>query len=260
MNAHNEEILNVEGIGKFFGGRPACEDVSFTLNRGEVLGIVGESGSGKSTLLKCLAGMIAPDLGKVTVAVPGQGDRDLWAMDEAEREQLLPSILSLIHQNPRDGLRLDVSAGGNIAEPLMTGGHRHYGSLREVALTWLKNVEIDPTRIDDLPQTFSGGMQQRLQIARGLVTHPQLVLMDEPTGGLDVSVQAKLLDLLRRLVREFNLAAVIVTHDLGVARLLSDRLVVMQGGLIIETGLTDRVLEDPRQAYTQLLVSSVLQV
>ncbi|MGZ9724190.1 phosphonate C-P lyase system protein PhnK [Rhizobium miluonense] len=260
MTDKTEEILKVEGLGKFFGDRAACRDVSFSLHRGEVLGIVGESGSGKSTLLKCLAGMTRPDQGTVTIAVPGQADRDLWEMDEAEREQLLPSMLSLIHQNARDGLRLGVSAGGNISEPLMTGGQRHYGSLRDVALKWLRNVEIDQARIDDLPQTFSGGMQQRLQIARGLVTHPQLVLMDEPTGGLDVSVQAKLLDLLRRLVREFNLAAVIVTHDLGVARLLSDRLMVMQGGRVIETGLADRVLEDPRQAYTQLLVSSVLQV
>ncbi|QRM32357.1 phosphonate C-P lyase system protein PhnK [Microvirga sp. VF16] len=260
MTGFAEQILKVEGLSKTFGRMAACRNISFSLHRGEVLGIVGESGSGKSTLLKCLAGTLPPDTGTVTVAVPGLGHRDLWRMEEAEREQLLPSILSLIHQNPRDGLRLDVSAGGNISEPLMTSGNRHYGSLRTVALEWLRNVEIDPIRVDDLPQTFSGGMQQRLQIARGLVTHPQLVLMDEPTGGLDVSVQAKLLDLLRRLVREFNLAAVIVTHDLGVARLLSDRLMVMQSGRVIETGLTDRVLEDPRQAYTQLLVSSVLQV
>ncbi|PSH60868.1 phosphonate C-P lyase system protein PhnK [Phyllobacterium sophorae] len=259
MTPISEEILQVEDLNKSFGRLAACRDISFSLHRGEVLGIVGESGSGKSTLLKCLAGMHAPDRGSVTISVSGDR-RSLWNMDEAEREQLLPSMLSLIHQNPRDGLRLDVSAGGNISEPLMTSGERHYGSLRSVALDWLRNVEIDPGRIDDLPKTFSGGMQQRLQIARSLVTHPQLVLMDEPTGGLDVSVQAKLLDLLRRLVREFNLAAVLVTHDLGVARLLSDRLMVMQAGRVIETGLTDRVLEDPRQAYTQLLVSSVLQV
>ncbi|MCW7027326.1 ATP-binding cassette domain-containing protein [Escherichia coli] len=114
-------------------------------------------------------------------------------------------------------------------------------------------------RIDDLPTTFSGGMQQRLQIARNLVTHPKLVFMDEPTGGLDVSVQARLLDLLRGLVVELNLAVVIVTHDLGVARLLADRLLVMKQGQVVESGLTDRVLDDPHHPYTQLLVSSVLQ-
>jgi putative phosphonate transport system ATP-binding protein len=102
-------------------------------------------------------------------------------------------------------------------------------------------------------------MQQRLQIARNLVTHPKLIFMDEPTGGLDVSVQAKLLDLLRRLVTELELAVVIVTHDLAVARLLAHRLMVMRRSEVVETGLTDQVLDDPQHPYTQLLVSSVLQ-
>ena len=101
-------------------------------------------------------------------------------------------------------------------------------------------------------------MQQRLQIARNLVTHPTLVFMDEPTGGLDVSVQARLLDLLRSLVRDLNLAVVIVTHDLGVARLLAHRLLVMKEGKVVESGLTDRVLDDPHHPYTQLLVSSIV--
>lgn len=141
----------------------------------------------------------------------------------------------------------------------MATGARHYGDIRATAQKWLEEVEIPANRIDDLPTTFSGGMQQRLQIARNLVTHPKLVFMDEPTGGLDVSVQARLLDLLRGLVVELNLAVVIVTHDLGVARLLADRLLVMKQGQVVESGLTDRVLDDPHHPYTQLLVSSVLQ-
>jgi putative phosphonate transport system ATP-binding protein len=151
-----------------------------------------------------------------------------------------------------------VSAGANVGERLMAVGWRHYGRIRSAAIDWLERVEIDLDRIDDQPRTYSGGMQQRLQIARNLVTQPRLVFMDEPTGGLDVSVQARLLDLLRGLVRELNLAAVIVTHDLAVARLLSHRIIVMKGGEMIETGLTDQVLDDPREAYTQLLVSSIL--
>lgn len=141
----------------------------------------------------------------------------------------------------------------------MATGARHYGDIRATTQKWLEEVEIPANRIDDLPTTFSGGMQQRLQIARNLVTHPKLVFMDEPTGGLDVSVQARLLDLLRGLVVELNLAVVIVTHDLGVARLLADRLLVMKQGQVVESGLTDRVLDDPHHPYTQLLVSSVLQ-
>jgi putative phosphonate transport system ATP-binding protein len=155
---------------------------------------------------------------------------------------------------------MDVSAGANVGERLMAVGARHYGDIRERATDWLSRVEIDPGRIDDRPATFSGGMQQRLQIARNLVTGPRLVFMDEPTGGLDVSVQARLLDLLRGLVRDLGLSAVVVTHDLAVVRLLAHRIMVMKDGRVVEQGLTDQVLDDPRHPYTQLLVSSVLQV
>lgn len=256
------EILSAEGLSKRFGAVQAFSEASFRVREGEILGIVGESGSGKTSLLRCLAGDMRPDAGSVRVAVRGGDDdermTDLWTLDEPGREAVLRSRLSFIHQNPRDGLRAQVSAGGNIAENLMGAGDRSYRSLRATALQWLEKVGLGATRIDDLPSGFSGGMQKRLQIARGLATHPRLVLMDEPTGGLDVSVQARLLDLVQGLVQELRISIILVTHDIGVARLLADRLIVMQGGRIVEEGLTDQVLDDPHHPYTQLLVSSVL--
>jgi len=248
-------LLQVQGLTKRYGPRIGCEEVGFDLWPGEVLGIVGESGSGKSTLLSCLAGMQAPDKG----AILWDG-RNVLDFSEAERRRLLRGDWAYVHQHPRDGLRMGVSAGGNVGERLMAVGARNYGAIRGAAIDWLGRVEIGPDRIDDRPSAFSGGMQQRLQIARNLVTGPRLVFMDEPTGGLDVSVQARLLDLLRGLVRDLGLSVVIVTHDLAVVRLLADRLMVMKGGRVVETGLTDQVLDDPQHAYTQLLVSSVLQV
>jgi putative phosphonate transport system ATP-binding protein len=248
-------LLRVAGLTLHYGARIGCADVTFDLWPGEVLGIVGESGSGKSTLLSCLAGQRRPDQGRIL-----WDGRDVLAMSESERRRLLRTEWAHVHQNPRDGLRMGVSAGGNVGERLMAVGARHYGEIRGKAADWLGRVEIAADRIDDRPGAFSGGMQQRLQIARNLVTSPRLVFMDEPTGGLDVSVQARLLDLLRGLVRDMGLSVVIVTHDLAVVRLLADRLMVMKAGRVVEQGLTDQVLDDPQHAYTQLLVASVLQV
>ncbi len=253
-------LLDVKGIAKRYGRHIGCADVSFDLWPGEVMGIVGESGSGKSTLLNCLAGHLAPDAGEVWFDTRVDGPKDTLKMGEPERRMLSRTDWAFVHQHARDGLRMGVSAGGNVGERLMAVGARNYGTIRHQAIDWLGRVEISEERVDDRPTTFSGGMQQRLQIARNLVTGPRLVFMDEPTGGLDVSVQARLLDLLRGLVRDMGLSAIVVTHDLAVVRLLADRLMVMKDGQVVETGLTDQVLDDPQHGYTQLLVSSVLQV
>jgi putative phosphonate transport system ATP-binding protein len=256
--ANDEPLLIAEGLTKRYGRQLGCRDVSFELYEGEVIAVVGESGSGKSTLLQLLCAQLECTSGRVLYRMRDGATRDLASLSEAERRFLARTDWGYVHQDPSQGLRMAVSAGANVGERLMAIGERHYGQIRRNASSWLDRVEIDPGRIDDSPRTYSGGMRQRLQIARNLVTQPRLVLMDEPTGGLDVSVQARLLDLLRGLVADLNLSAVIVTHDLGVARLLSHRIIVMKGGQVIETGLTDQVLDDPREPYTQLLVASIL--
>ena len=256
----NDPILSAHKLGKNYGGQVGCREVTFELHSGEILGLVGESGSGKTTLLNVLAGRLVPSSGRVLYRDSHGTEHDMHRLAEAERRHLLRTELGFVHQHAYEGLRLKVSAGANIGERLMAGGWRSYHQVRSEAAIWLKKVEIPTDRLDDRPEAYSGGMQQRLQIARNLVTNPRLVFMDEPTGGLDVSVQARLLDLIRHLVRRLNLAVILVTHDLAVARLLSQRLMVMKNGQVVETGLTDQVLDDPQHSYTQLLVSSMLQV
>jgi putative phosphonate transport system ATP-binding protein len=253
-----QPLLSAEGLTKWYGRQLGCRDVSFELYEGEVLAVVGESGSGKTTLLQLLSTQLEPSAGRVHYRMRDGVTRDLATLSDAERRFLFRTDWGYVHQEPTLGLRMAVSAGANVGERLMAVGARHYGRIRSTATSWLDRVEIDSGRIDETPRSYSGGMRQRLQIARNLVTEPRLVFMDEPTGGLDVSVQARLLDLLRGLVADLGLAAVIVTHDLAVARLLSHRIMVMKGGEVVESGLADQVLDDPREAYTQLLVSSIL--
>ena len=269
MQKHNENafdpgddeapLLRIEGLEKRYGQRVGCVDVDLEIWPGEVLAIVGESGSGKSTLLNVISTQLEPTEGHVHYRMRDGVMRDVFALTEAERRLLMRTDWGFVHQDPAMGLRMNVSAGANVGERLMAIGERHYGRLRGAADTWLQRVEIQSDRIDDSPRQFSGGMRQRLQIARNLVSNPRLIFMDEPTGGLDVSVQARLLDMLRTLVSDLGLAAIIVTHDLAVARLLAHRMIVMRRGEIIESGLTDQILDDPQHPYSQLLVSSILQ-
>src|SRR6266436_8735364 len=260
IDADDHPLLQAEALTKRYGAQVGCRDISFELYPGEVMAVVGESGSGKTTLLQLLSAQLVPSAGHVSYRMRDGVMRDLASLGEAERRLLFRTDWGYVHQEPALGRRMAVSGGANVGERLMAVGWRHYGRIRGAARDWFDRVEIACDRIDDAPTTYSGGMRQRLQIARNLVTNPRLVFMDEPTGGLDVSVQARLLDLLRGLVQTLHLSAVLVTHDLGVARLLTHRLMVMQGGRVVEDGLTDQVLDDPQHAYTQMLVASILPV
>jgi putative phosphonate transport system ATP-binding protein len=279
MVMNETPLLNVRGLTKIFGrgceqcleqtgpiadsnycaacgSIVACGDVDIEVYEGEVLGLVGESGSGKSTVLQCLFQDTMPTAGEAFLTSFADGRKSIWEATSGERRTLRNKLLGMVYQNPRDGLDLMVTAGGNIAERLLAVDWRNVGAMREKSADYLKRTEVPIERMDHLPAYFSGGMQQRVQIAKALANSPSLVLLDELTTGLDISVQAGVLDLVRHIQREYGLSAIVVSHDLSVIRLLADRTVVMKMGRVVEQGVTDQVLEDPQHPYTQLLVSS----
>jgi alpha-D-ribose 1-methylphosphonate 5-phosphate C-P lyase len=274
-----EWTLRAEGIGKVHGpgGAAAVEgtgpehgtavspatgavvaawDVTFDVAPGEALGLIGESGSGKSTVLRCLVGDEPATAGRVHLTAVDDGATDVLTLDGAARRRLRVHTLGIVHQDPADGLVLDVTAGGNIAERLTAAGWRSYSAIRARAGELLDRVEVPLSRMDDPVRTFSGGMRQRVQIAKALATDPSVLLLDEPTTGLDASVAAGVLDLLRGLLAERDVAAVVVSHDFAVIEALTDRSLVMQLGRIVEQGLTDQLFRDPHHPYTQRLVAA----
>jgi len=275
-----DKVLEVDSLSKVYGpGCPSCfeltgpefntnicpvcgsvvaaHDVSFDLYKGEILGVMGESGSGKSTAVKCLYFDQAPSSGRAVFFDEGK-QYDLFDLNAAQQRNLANHRFGMVYQNPHLGLNFDISAGGNIAERLLMYGVTNYADIRSRATSLLSRTEVLPERMDELPKNFSGGMQQRVQIAKALATNPPLLFLDEVTTGLDLSVQAAILDLILEIQQERDTAMIVVTHDLGVIRLLAGRTLVMKYGRVIESGLTDQILEDPQHAYTQRLVSSAL--
>jgi len=275
----NGNLLRVEGLTRTFGAGcvhcagnrtartnhcPRCgtvyalDNVSFEVRPHEVLGIVGESGSGKSTLMKCLYFDQAPTAGSLFLEAHDGGLSDAWAASDQARRRLRHTVLGMVYQNPVDGLKMNLSAMANIAEKLIAAGERRVKTMEDRALELLDAVAIPAGRRHEAPSRFSGGMQQRVQIAKALSSRPPLLLLDEVTTGLDLSVQAKVLDLIRNLKRQLGIGMVLVSHDLAVIRMLADRTLVLLAGRVVEEGLTDQILEDPQDAYTQELVHSLL--
>ncbi len=236
------------------GSVVAVYDASFEVGGREVLGVVGESGSGKTTLLRCLHLDLVPDAGSIVVG----GHGDLFQATEAHSE-LKRSTVVMVHQNAlAAGLYPRLAAESNVAERLLGGGARVFAEIHARAAELLSELGLQPERHTDALMTFSGGMQQRVQLARALVDPPQLLLLDEPTTGLDPSVQADLLEVVQRVTETLGSATVIVSHDLAVVRILASRILVLHHGRIVEEGISEQVLEDPQHPYTQLLVSSRL--
>jgi len=237
----------------------ACSGIDFDVYPGEVLGIVGESGSGKSTILNCIYLTLPADTGKIYYGNLDNGKKDILHANAQIRRQLQNIHFGIVYQNPHLGLNFYISGEGNVAERMLVAGSRNFHSIQEKVHALFKRVELPHSRYKDLPGSYSGGMQQRVQIAKALINAPSLILLDELTGGLDVSVQARILDLIRSISRELQVAMIMVSHDLQVIRLLCERIIVMKHGRIIESGLADRVIDDPREAYTQTLVHSTIQ-
>ena len=236
----------------------ACADISFDLYPGEVLGIVGESGSGKSTVVKQLFFDLERTYGEAYLKVYENGVNNIFDESNQKKRYIRNHLMGMVYQNPRDGLNFLFTSGGNIAEKLLMADIFHVGKIRERASGLLQKTEVPVARMDDLPAFFSGGMQQRVQISKAIANNPPLLFLDEITTGLDVSVQAKVLDLIRGLQKELGVAMIVVSHDLSVIRMLTDRTLVLKDGRIVENGLTDQILQDPQHQYTQLLVSSLL--
>jgi len=283
VKCESPPVLKVQNLGKIYGpgcpncvgltgpehGRNVCPKclsivafygISLELFEAEVLGIVGESGSGKSSLLKCLHLDEEPWCGSVYHKEVGNGERDLFACSAQQKRAIRNKLFGVVYQSPEVGLRMGLTAGANIAEPLLLTNKNkpNFRAVRSRILHLFHQVELPIGRVDDPIRSFSGGMQQRVQIAKALACNPSVLLLDEPTSGLDVSVQASVLDLIRRIQWDTGLPIVIVSHDLGVIRLLTQRTLVMRLGRVVEAGLTDQILSDPQHPYTQQLVASAL--
>lgn len=278
---HEEPILRVRHLEKRFGpGCPvcfhkkrrtleknycthcgsvyACQDISFDLFPGEILGIVGESGSGKSTMMQCLYFDAEVTSGEAYMDHDELVGQNVFTLSSQKKRYIRNHKYGMVYQNPVNGLKMNFSSIGNIAEKLIAAGNRHVGSMEATGHSLLENVQIPLFRAKEEPQNFSGGMQQRVQIAKALSNNPPILFLDEVTTGLDLSVQANVLDLIKEIQREWGISMIVVSHDLAVIRMLADRTIVMLNGAIIEDGLTDQILEDPQHAYTQRLVYSLL--
>ena len=237
----------------------AVNDVSFTLAAGSVLGLVGESGCGKSVTALSLMGLLdAPGvvMGGPAIFQDEDGARDLLALPAHEWERVRGRRIGMIFQDPLTSLNPALSVGYQIAEPLRVHFGLSRAAARAQAADWMRRVGLDAARLDDYPHRFSGGMRQRVMIALAAACRPRLLIADEPTTALDVTIQAQILKLLRGLVRELGAAVILITHDLGVVAQMADRVAVMYAGRIVEDAPVAQLFAAPQHPYTKALLAA----
>ena len=257
-----DALLSVQGLTTVFdvGGRPltAVNDVSFEIRRGETLGLVGESGSGKSVTAFSLLRLLPPS-GRTTAGQVFFQGRDLLTLSEREMCGVRGAGIGLVFQEPMAALNPVMRVGTQVAEALVVHGMASGRDARDRAIELLRAVKIvDPEqRVDDYPHQLSGGMRQRVMLAVALACKPPLVIADEPTTALDVTVQAQILDLLREMKRTFDLSLLLITHDLGVIAEVADRVAVMYAGRIVEEGPVRTIFRAPAHPYTRGLLASI---
>ena len=257
-----EPILKVRELSAAYitrrGFVRALNEVELEVAEGERVAIVGESGSGKTTLATIITRLEPPNL-RVTGGSVLYKKRDLLRMSEDELRELRRTEISVIFQNPGESLNPLYTVGAQVIEALRARGVKGRGRLWEEAVELLRRVNLpQPERImASYPHELSGGQKQRVAIAIAMAKNPRLLVADEPTTALDVSVQARILELLARINRETGVTQILITHDIGVAHDFADRIAVMYGGRVVEMGETHEVIENPMHPYTQHLVSSI---
>lgn len=251
-----EPLLEVTGLHKSFDNVSAVDDVSFSVNESETLGIVGESGSGKTTLARCVLRAIDPDEGTVRFRSQTDGWVELQDMTD---DELIPlrREMQMVFQDPFSSLNPRMTVQEILEEPLIIHNIGNRGSRREEVLDILAKVQLDQDALTRYPHAFSGGQRQRIGIARALVLRPKLVVCDESVSALDVSVQAQIINLLEDLQEELGLTYLFVAHDLSVVHHICDRIIVMHRGRVVEQGTVEEVFENPQEDYTRLLLSAI---
>ncbi|XEO94645.1 ABC transporter ATP-binding protein [Latilactobacillus sakei] len=242
----------------YAGDVHAIRDVSFNLKKGETLAIVGESGSGKSVTVRSIMGLLASNAHVKAGTVMYRGD-DLLKKPEREMDAIRGSDISMIFQDPMTSLDPTMTIGKQVAEPLLVHKTMNKEDAMKRAQTVLELVGIPNAkeRMKDYPHQFSGGQRQRIVIAIAIVDYPQILIADEPTTALDVTVQAQIIDLMKELQRKIETSIIFITHDLGVVAGIADRVAVMYAGKIIEYGLVDEVFYEPKHPYTWGLLNSM---